>query len=114
MTKNKWKDFGIICSAVWLVAAGLIAIVCWFFAELAMRNLSPSPEVHWAIEVFGYVLGEDIRSWIFPGYILFGVGPVISFVLLMKKLGHPIEGSRLIALGLWGAFPFVLLLPVLL
>jgi hypothetical protein len=113
MDKNALKKIGLTCSAVWLVAVGSIAVVCWVFAQLSKGNIGPSPEGYWAIEVFGYVLVEDSRPWIFPGYILFGVGPVISFVLLMKKLGHPIEGSRLIALGLWGSIPFWLLLSIL-
>jgi hypothetical protein len=107
MNKNAWKELGFICSLLWILAVESIASLYWLFAEIAKGNLGPSPAGYWAIEVFGYVLVEDCRPWIGPGYILFGVGPVIGYALLMKKLGHPLERSSLIGLGIWAAIPCV-------
>jgi hypothetical protein len=114
MNKNAWKELGYICSLLWLLAAGAIAILFWLLAELAKGNLGPSPAGYWAIEMFGYVLVEDWRPWIGPGYIMFGVGPVIGYALLMKRLGHALNPSRLIGLGISAAIPFVWLIQVLL
>jgi hypothetical protein len=103
MNKNAWKELGFICSLLWIGAVESIASLYWLFAGLA----GPSPAGYWAIEVFGYVLVEDCRPWIGSGYILFGVGPVIGYALLMKKLGHPLDRSSLIGLGIWAAIPCV-------
>jgi hypothetical protein len=114
MNKNAWKELGYICSLLWLLAAGAIAILFWLLAELAKGNLGPSPAGYWAIEMCGYVLVEDWRPWIGPGYIMFGVVPVIGYALLMKRLGHALNLSRLIGLGISAAIPFVWLIQVLL
>ena len=101
MDKNKkaWKTAGVICSSLWLFAAGCFSCIYWICAQLAKGN----PYPHSA-------KGVDTTPDIIFNYMLFGVGPVIGFTLLMKKLDQPLEPSAIAALVICGALPFAWLL----
>jgi hypothetical protein len=106
MNLNAWKQFGVICSGLWLMVSGLVTALISLMALIAMFAPNPPEPGYWSVKVFGYVL-KDIRLWIIPGYILFGLGPVIGFAVLMNKLGHPLGSAQLIVLGTCAAIPFV-------
>jgi hypothetical protein len=109
MNLNAWKLLGVICSGIWLLISGwvtaVISIIC-LGLTFAPEPEKPKPG-YWSFKMFGYVLLNDIRLWIAPGYLLFGVGPVIGFALLMNKLSHPLGSAQLIGLGICAVIPFV-------
>lgn len=102
MNKNTWKKAGVVCSSLWLFAAGCLSSLYWVCAQLAKGNPYPNP-----------AKGIETTPDIIFNYILFGVGPVIGFTLLMKKLDQPLERAAIITLVICGAFPFAWLLLLL-
>src|SRR5215813_5557305 len=99
MNLNVWKLLGVICSGIWLLVSG------WFAAFISVLSMAaPRPNMeYWSFKAFGYMVLKDIA----PGYILFGVGPVIGFAILMNKLGHPLRSAQLIGLAICAIIPFV-------
>lgn len=100
MNLNAWKLVGVICLGIWLLVSG------WVTAFISVLILAAPPQnpnlAYWSFNEFGYRLLKDIA----PGYILFGVGPVVGFAILMKKIGHPLGSAQLIGLGICAIIPF--------
>jgi len=101
MNLNAWKLVGVICSGIWLLVSGWLTA---FISVFSLEAPPPNPNQKYrSFKVVVYMLLKDIA----PGYILFGVGPVIGFAILMKKLGHPLGSTQLIGLGMCAIIPFV-------
>jgi len=90
MNLNAWKQFGVICSGIWLLLSGLVT------AWKAIEALFTEDYVFYALLVK-----------ILPVYILFGLGPVIGFAVLMNRLGHPLGRVGLMCLEICAAIPFL-------
>jgi len=89
MNLNAWKQFGVIFSGLWLLVSGFVT---GFIAFVAM--FGPDP-------------GSLLLNEILPGYILFGLGPVLGFAILMYRQGNPLGIVELIGLGICAAIPFL-------
>jgi hypothetical protein len=88
---------GIILSGLWLLVAGYFEcfVIC-FYGEVS-RSV--------------YLWTQSLSML---AYIVFGLGPVLAFILLMKKRYEPIGYRALTVLALFAAgpiflFPFYLL-----
>jgi len=85
-----WKQFGVICSGIWLLVSGLVT--AWKTIE--------------ALFTEDYLLYALLMK-ILPVYILFGLGPVIGFAVLMNRLGQPLGSVVLMCLGICATIPFL-------
>jgi len=92
MKTNLGKILGIVLSALWLFVAGYLALLGFFFAEDAPRS-------QWL----------QIRLYCVRNYIVFGVGPVLCFILLKRRY-EPLSYTALIVLASLAAFPLLLFL----
>jgi len=88
-----WKILGVILSALWLFAAGYYALLGFFFAEDASRSQWPQIRFYYALN-----------------YIVFGLAPVLGFILLMKRCDQLLGFSALTVLASLAAIPIVLIL----
>jgi len=93
MNLNAGKMVAVIFLGLWLLGSGFFTAMMALFAQLA-----PDP---------GYVRLKETLAEIIPGYILFGLGPVIGFAVLANKLGHPLGNDQLIGLGICAVIPFL-------
>jgi hypothetical protein len=93
MKTELWKRLGIILSALWLLVAGYFALLFFFFAEEA----SGSQRL-------------QIRLYCLLIYSVFGLAPVLGFILLMKRRYEPLGFSALTVLASLAAIPIVLIL----
>jgi hypothetical protein len=93
MKTSLWKRLGVILSALWLLAAGYYALLGFFFAEDASRSQWP-----------------QIRFYFALNYIVFGLAPVLGFILLMNRRDEPLSYSALTVLASLGSIPIVLIL----
>lgn len=93
MKTGLWKILGVILSALWLFVAGYFLLLGFFFAEDAARS-------QWL----------QIRSQFVLTYVVFGLAPVLGFILLMKRLHEPLGFSALTVLASLAAIPIVLIL----
>ena len=88
MVNDVWKRIGIILSALWLLVAGFFeGLAICFYGEM------PRSEYLWT------------QSLYMLAYIVFGLGPVLAFVLLIKKRYEPIGYRALTVLALFAASP---------
>jgi hypothetical protein len=87
MKTDLWKGLGIVLSALWLLVAGYFALLGFFFAEEA-----------------------SIRLYCLLTYSVFGLAPVLGFILLMKRRYEPLGFSALTVLASIAAIPIVLIL----
>jgi len=99
MNLRAWKLVGVICLGIWLFVSGSFA---GFITLLSMAAPPPNLE-YWSFKAYVHMALKEIA----PGYILFGVGPVIGFAILMKKLGHPLKSAQLIGLAICAIIPFL-------
>jgi uncharacterized membrane protein SirB2 len=88
-----WKILGVILSALWLLVAGYFLLLVFFFAEDAPRS-------EWL----------RIRLYCLLTYSVFGLAPVLGFILLMKRRYEPLGFSALTVLASLAAIPIVLIL----
>jgi hypothetical protein len=88
MVNDVWKGIGIILSALWLLVAGYFEgwVIC-FYSEV------PRSVYLWT------------QSLSMLAYIVFGLGPVLAFILLIKKRYEPIGYRALTVLALFAASP---------
>jgi hypothetical protein len=93
MKTGLWKILGVILSALWLLGAGYYALLVFLFAEEASR-----PE------------RLQIRLYCALNYIVFGLAPVLGFILVMKRRYEPLSFSALTVLASLAAIPIVLIL----
>jgi hypothetical protein len=93
MKTDLWKILGVILSALWLSVAGYFLLLGFFFAEAAARS-------QWL----------QIRSQFALTYVVFGLAPVLGFILLMKRRYEPLGFSALTVLASLAAIPIVLIL----
>jgi len=93
MKTDLWKRLGVILSALWLLGAGYYALLVFLFAGEA----SGSQRL-------------QIRLYCALSYIVFGLAPVLGFILLMKRLYEPLSFSALTVLASLAAIPIVLIL----
>jgi len=93
MKTDYWKMLGVILSALWLLVAGYFLLLVFFFAEDA-------PESEWL----------RIRLYCLLTYSMFGLAPVLGFILLMKWRYEPLGFSALTVLASLAAIPIVLIL----
>ena len=91
MVNDVWKRIGIILSALWLLVAGFFEgfVICVY----GLMFGSPRSEDLWTL------------SLSLLAYIVFGLGPVLAFVLLIKKRYEPIGYRALTVLALFAASP---------
>jgi hypothetical protein len=93
MVNDAWKIIGLILSALWLLVAGCFEglVICFvsFFYGLWALSLS------------------------ILAYIVFGLGPVWAFILLMNKRYEPIDYRALRVLVFFAASPIFVVLYVL-
>ena len=88
MVKDVWKRIGIILSALWLLVAGCFeGLVICFYGKVSRA------EYLWTQSLYGLA------------YIVFGLGPVLAFILLIKKRYEPIGYRALTVLALFAASP---------
>jgi uncharacterized membrane protein SirB2 len=93
MKIDLWKGLGVILSALWLFVAGYFLLLGFFFAEDAPRS-------QWL----------QIRLYCALYYVVFGLAPVLGFILLMKRRYEPLGFSALTVLASLAAIPIVLIL----
>jgi len=93
MKTELWKRLGIILSSLWLLVSGYFALLLFFFAEDAPRS-------QWL----------QIRIHCVLNYIVFGLGPVLGFILLMRRRHEPLSYAALTVLAFLAAGPIVLFL----
>ena len=93
MKTGLWKILGVILSALWLFVAGYFALLGFFFVEDA-------PRPQWL----------QLRLYIALYYIVFGLAPVLGFILLLKWRHEPLSLSALTVLASLVAIPIVLIL----
>ena len=93
MNNDLWKIFGVLSSVLWLLAVGFYATLAFFFALDAPESQQPRLQLASVFE-----------------YIVFGLGPVCGFILLMKKRYEPIGFSGLVVLATCAAIPLALFL----
>ena len=102
MVNDVWKRIGIILSALWLLVAGCFeGLVICFANELMSRSLMSRSEYLWTL------------SLSMLAYIVFGLGPVWAFILLMNKRYEPIDYRALRVLVFFAASPIFVVLYVL-
>jgi hypothetical protein len=88
MVNDVWKRMGVVLSALWLLVAGYFeGLVICFYSEV------PRSVYLWT------------QSLSMLAYIVFGLGPVLAFILLIKKRYEPICYSALTVLALFAASP---------
>jgi hypothetical protein len=93
MVNEVWKRIGIILSALWLlVAAYFECLAICFYGEMSRS------EFLWT------------QSLYMLAYIVFGLGAVMAFILLMKNRYEPIGYRALTVLALIAASPIFLVL----
>jgi hypothetical protein len=88
MVNDVWKRIGIILSALWLLVAG-----CFEGLAICFNGNMSLSESLWA------------QSLDMLAYIVFGLGPVLAFILLIKKRYEPIGYRALTVLALFAASP---------
>ena len=93
MKIDLWKRLGVILSALWLLGAGYYALLVFFFAE----DASGSQRL-------------QIRLYCALNYIVFGLAPVLGFILLIKRRHETLSFSALTVLASLAAIPIVLIL----
>ena len=93
MKTELWKRLGIILSALWLLVTGYFLLLGFFFAE----DASGSQRL-------------QIRLYCLLTYSVFGLAPVLGFILLMKRRYEPLGFSALTVLASLAAIPIVLIL----
>lgn len=93
MKTDFWKILGVTLSALWLLVAGYFLLLGFFFAEDA-------PSSQWL----------KIRLYCALYYVVFGLAPVLGFILLMKRSDEPLGFSALTVLASIAAIPIVLIL----
>jgi hypothetical protein len=93
MKTDLWKRLGVILSTLWLFAAGYYAPLGFFFTEDASRSQWPQIRLYYALN-----------------YIVFGLVPVLGFILLMKRRDEPLSYSALTVLASLSAISIVLIL----
>jgi len=93
MVNDMWKRIGIILSALWLLVAGCFEcyVIC-FYGEVSRS---------------AYLWTQSLSML---AYIVFGLGPVMAFILLIKKRCEPIGYRALTVLALFAASPLWLIL----
>src|SRR5215510_1116815 len=89
MVRAVWKTISIILSALCLLVAGCFEgrVIC-FANELMSRSLMSRSEYLWTL------------SLSMLAYIVFGLGPLLAFILLMKKRNETIGYRALTVLAL--------------
>src|SRR5262245_49461518 len=97
MVNNVWKRIGIILSGLWLLVAGYFEcfVIC-FYSEV------PRSVYLWT------------QSLSMLAYIVFGLGPVLAFILLIKQRYEPIGDRALTVFALIAAIPIFLVFMYLL
>ncbi len=93
MITDAWKRVGISLSALWLLATG-------YFAGLAFGFSGEAPSSE----------RLQIQLSIVLAYIVCGIGPVLGFILLMKRRDEPIGYAALTVLAFCAASPIVTIL----
>jgi hypothetical protein len=93
MKIDLWKRPGVILSALWLLGAGYFLLLCFFLAEDASGSQL-----------------LQIRSQFALTYVVFGLAPVLGFILLMKRRHETLSFSALTVLASLTAIPIVLIL----
>lgn len=88
MVNDVWKRIGIILSVLWMQVAGYFQACMLFYSEGVPRS-----EYLWT------------QSLALIAYIVFGLGPVLAFILLMKKRYGPIGSRAWTVLALFSASP---------
>src|SRR4029453_13645210 len=88
MVNDVWKRIGIILSALWLIVAGCFECVVIYFVNWLYED-RPLSEYLWTL------------SLSMLAYIVFGLGPFLAFILLMKKRNETIcyRGLTVLALS---------------
>ena len=99
MSLRAWKLVGVICSGIWLFVSGCFAGLIILFSMAA----PPPNSEYWSFNTYVHMALKDIA----PGYILFGVGPVIGLGIWMKKMGDPLGRAQLIGLAICAIIPFL-------
>jgi len=84
-----WKTLGTIISTLWLIFVG-----------------------YFAMQLFA--LAGDAPTFFMFIYFVFGLGPVFSFIFVMKRLGEPLSKPILIVIALLAAIPMLIFLSALL
>ncbi len=95
MKTELWKRLGVILSALWILIVGYFVVMFSFFAENAPRSA-------WLqiLSDFGFF------------YVVFGLGPVLGFILLMNRLDDPLSKTALTVLASLAAIPIILVMVV--
>jgi len=93
MKIDLWKRLGVILSALWLFVAGYFLLLGFFLAEDASGSQL-----------------LQIRSQFALTYVVFGLAPVLGFILLMKRRHETLSFSALTVLSSLAAIPIVLIL----
>src|SRR5262249_38781405 len=88
MVNGVWKRIGIILSALWLLVAGFFEGL-----EICFIGQMSSSECLWT------------KSRYLLTYIVFGLEPVLAFILLIKKRYEPIGYKALTVLARCAASP---------
>ena len=92
MISGMWKTLGIILSVLWLLATGgYLGLVFVFSGEAP------------GLQKLGILLSHVLA------YIVFGLGPVLGFILLMKRYDDPIGYAALTVLAMCTASPIVVI-----
>ena len=88
MVNDVWKRIGVVLSALWLLVAGYFeGLVICFYSE------APRSVYLWT------------QSLSMLAYVVFGLGPVLAFILLIKKRYEPIGYRALTVLALFAVSP---------
>jgi hypothetical protein len=107
MNRTVWKIFGSVCAAIWMLTAGFIAWIYIIFAIYILGYPDP-PKPEYFSGPLGFLMLKVGPMAGVIGYILFGLGPVVCFTLLMKKLRMPLEPAYLIGLSICASAPVII------
>jgi len=88
MVNDVWKRIGLILSALWLIVAGCFECVVIYFVNEFFYASTFRSEYLWTL------------SLSILAYIVFGLGPFLAFILLMKKRNETIGYRGLTVLAL--------------
>ena len=91
-----WRGLGIICSGLWLIAAGSITSLYYIAVMIAAGSRHTPPTGDLTAQVVGVILL----------YLLLGIGPVFGFIMAMRQIRQPLGYIALISLAICAAFPF--------
>lgn len=90
------KTLVTIISILWLIFVGYIAVLLFAFA-------GDAPTTKGDLQLFVVII-----------YFVFGLGPVLSFIFVMKRLDEPLSKLILIVMALLAAIPMLIFLSALL